>query len=176
MGRGTARFVGIVVLLCIATSGCAFSQVRAAEGGIHAIADRVLAATVSVSCAVDGGAFSGSGFLVSADGHVLTAASVVTGGASDVTVLLPGFRRRPATIVASDGALSVTLLKVDAEEPLPFLPLAPGLPAVRAVAFSAGDVDDVMLANGLASFSRGVVSGLYDVEKQPVAAYVGRVI
>jgi S1-C subfamily serine protease len=47
---------------------------------------------------------------------------------------------------------------------------------VGDVAFTAGDVDDVMLANGRASFSRGVVSGLYDVEKQPEAAFAGRVI
>ena len=176
MGRGTAGSVGIVFLLCIATSGCAFSQVRAAEGGIHSLADRVLAVTVSVSCAIEGGAFSGSGFVISPDGHVLTAASVVPGEATDVTVLLPGFRRRPATIVASDEALSVTLLKVAFEEPLPFLPLARALPVIGDVAFTAGDVDDVMLANGRASFSRGVVSGLYDVEKQPEAAYAGRVI
>ena len=176
MGRGTAGSVGIVVLLCTAASGGAFSQVRAADGGIHAVADRVLDCTVSVSCGIDGGAFSGSGFVVSADGHVVTAASVVPGGASDITVLLPGFRRRPAAIVASDEALSVTLLKVAGEEPLPFLPLARGLPAIGDVAFTAGDVDDVMLANGRASFSRGVVSGLYDVEKQPEAAYAGRVI
>jgi S1-C subfamily serine protease len=176
MGRGTAGSVGIVVLLCTAASGGAFSQVRAADGGIHAVADRVLDCTVSVSCGIDGGAFSGSGFVVSADGHVVTAASVVPGGASDITVLLPGFRRLPAAIVASDEALSVTLLKVAGEEPLPFLPLARGLPAIGDVAFTAGDVDDVMLANGRASFSRGVVSGLYDVEKQPEAAYAGRVI
>jgi D-arabinose 1-dehydrogenase-like Zn-dependent alcohol dehydrogenase len=42
---------------------------------IHAIADRVLACTVSVSCRIEGGSFSGSGFVVSPDGHVITTAS-----------------------------------------------------------------------------------------------------
>jgi S1-C subfamily serine protease len=164
-------------MTCLAAAGTMLGGVGATRGSdIHAVAEKVLACTVSVSCGIDGGAFSGSGFVVSADGHVVTAASVVPGGASDVTVLLPGFRRRPASIVASDEALSVTLLKVAGEEPLPFLPLARGLPAIGDVAFTAGDVDDVMLANGRASFSRGVVSGLYDVEKQPEAAYAGRVI
>jgi len=143
---------------------------------IHAVADRVLGCTVSVACVIEGGAFSGSGFVVSPEGHVITAASVVPVGATDVTVLLPGFQRRPASIVAVDESLAVTLLKVATEEPLPALPLTGRLPAVGDVAFTAGDVDDVMLANGRASFSRGVVSGLYDVEKQPEVAYAGRVI
>jgi S1-C subfamily serine protease len=147
-----------------------------ADHGIHAIADRVLAATVSVACVVDGGSFSGSGFVVSPQGHVLTAASAVPVGATDVTVRLPGFRRRPAAVIAVDESLGVALVKVAVEEALSPLPLLRGLPSLGDVAFTAGDVDDVMLANGRASFSRGVVSGLYDVEPQPEAAFAGRVI
>ena len=179
MGRGAV--VVSVLMVCVFALGAARSfaaaaEVVAAEADIHEVAERVLAATVSVACAVDGGSFSGSGFVVSPAGHVLTAASAVPEGATDVTVLLPGCRRMPASVVAVDASLGVALVRVAVEKPLPFLPLARTLPAVGDVAYTAGDVDDVMLANGRASFSHGVVSGLYDVERQPEAGFAGRVI
>lgn len=170
MGRGAAVFVASLSV-CVAVT---IASASAAE--IHEIAERMLAATVSVACTVDGGSFSGSGVVVSPTGHVLTAASAVPPGAADATVLLPGYRRLPAEVVAIDAALGVSLLRVAVEEPLACLPLARSLPAVGDVAYTAADVDDVMLANGRASFSRGVVSGLYDVAPQPEAAFAGRVI
>ena len=176
MGHGTA-VCGRSPIFWLAVAGVmGVVSIAARADDIHAIADRVLACTVSVSCRIEGGSFSGSGFVVSPGGHVITTASVVPVGATDIAVLLPGFQRRPASIVAADESLSVTLLKLAGEEPLPALTLASSLPAIGDLAFTAGDVDDVMLANGRASFSRGVVSGLYDVEKQPEAAFAGRVI
>ena len=176
MGHGTAAR-GRSPILWLAVAGV-MGIVSGAAGAddIHAIADRVLACTVSVSCRIEGGSFSGSGFVVSPDGHVITTASVVPVGATDITLLLPGFQRRPASVVAADESLSVTLLKLTGEGSLPALTLSSTLPAIGDVAFTAGDVDDVMLANGRASFSRGVISGRYDVEKQPEAAFAGRVI
>jgi S1-C subfamily serine protease len=139
------------------------------------LADRVLACTVGITCTAGAASFSGSGTVVSPDGHVLTSSSVVPGGATDVVVMFPGFVRRPASIVATDDTVAATLLKVDARD-LAWLPLARGMPAVGEVAFTAGDVDDVMLANGRASFSRGVVSGVYPVTRQGEAAYEGAVV
>lgn len=173
--RGMGR--GAVVSVCLLlASGLPTRADDAPVVDIHAIADRVLAATVSVACSVDGGSFSGSGFAISPEGHVLTAASAVPQGATEVTVLLPGTRRLEATVMAVDENLGVALVKVPAEERLASLPLARRLPAVGDVAFTAADVDGVMLANGRASFSRGFVSGLYDVDKQPESPYAGRVI
>jgi len=143
MGHGTA-VCGRSPIFWLAVAGVmGVVSIAARADDIHAIADRVLACTVSVSCRIEGGSFSGSGFVVSPDGHVITTASVVPVGATDITVLLPGFQRRPASIVAADESLSVTLLKLAGEE---------------------------------RHLSRGVVSGLYDVEKQPEAAFAGRVI
>ncbi|MFM7245392.1 MAG: S1C family serine protease, partial [Planctomycetaceae bacterium] len=175
MGRGA--FTTAVLLASVAAMpALARGEVAGDDSGIRPLVERVLAATVSVACVAEGGSFSGSGIVISPVGHVLTAASAVPPGATDVTVLLAEYDRRPAAIVASDESLGVTLLRVVTEEPLPFLPMARGWPAVGDTAFTAADVDDVMLANGRASFSRGVVSGLYDVAKQPEAAYAGRVI
>jgi S1-C subfamily serine protease len=110
MGRGA--FTTVVVLASIAAMPApVLSQPPAVESGIPLV-DRVLAATVSVACGAEGGSFSGSGIVISPVGHVLTAASAVPAGATDVTVLLTGYDRRPATVVATDESLGVTLLRV----------------------------------------------------------------
>lgn len=137
------------------------------------LAAEVLACTVGIKSKAD--TFSsntGTGVIVSPDGHILTATSVVPVGARDISVLLPGFVRREAVVVAADAKLAVTLLKVDATD-LPYLPLARELPEVGATVYSAGDVEDSMLTNGRASFSRGIVSGIYDVPACPEADYAG---
>jgi S1-C subfamily serine protease len=86
--------------------------------------------------------------------------------------MFPGFVTREATIVAVDDALAVALIKVDAQD-LPFLSVARELPDVGSTAYSASDVENAMRANGRASFSRGIVSGIYAVPKNPEAHYAG---
>ena len=55
----------------------------------------------------------GSGFIISADGYVLTNHHVID-GASEVKVKLPDRREFTATVVGSDAQYDVALLKVDA--------------------------------------------------------------
>ncbi len=57
---------------------------------------------------------SGSGFIVSSDGYILTNNHVIE-GASDVTVRLLDGRTFPATIVGSDKDTDVGVLKIDAK-------------------------------------------------------------
>jgi S1-C subfamily serine protease len=142
-----------------------------------AIADHVLAATVGISStAADGAAsFSGTGTVVTPVGHILTSTSVVPPGTEEIEVMLPGFRPARATLVAADAALGASLVKVEATD-LPCLPLARDLPAVGELAYTASDVDRVMLTSARASFSRGLVSGRYQVEKQGESSYAGPVI
>ncbi len=68
---------------------------------------------------------SGSGFVVSADGYVLTNNHVIK-DATSVEVKLPGERRgHPAEIVGQDPSTDVALLKIDTEgRSLPFLRFA----------------------------------------------------
>ena len=65
---------------------------------------------------------SGSGFIVEADGYILTNHHVIS-GADRVTVKLADGRSLRAVVVGADPATDVALLKVDAGEPLPVAPL-----------------------------------------------------
>lgn len=156
-----------------------FAQGNEAErSAARTIADATLAGTVGIRCE-GADAFinhSGTGIVVSPSGHVLTATSVVPPGARKIRVTFPGFVVRDATIVAVDEKLAAALIKVDAEGSLPFLPVARELPAVGTTAYTASDVENALLTNGRASFSRGIVSGIYDVPKHPEAMYAGTAI
>lgn len=63
---------------------------------------------------------SGSGFIISADGYVLTNNHVVD-GADKVTVSLADEREFTGTVVGSDDRTDVALVKIDADQDLPFV-------------------------------------------------------
>ena len=58
----------------------------------------------------------GSGFIVSADGIILTNAHVVR-GANEVTVKLTDRREFRAKVLGTDPKTDVAVLKIDAQEP-----------------------------------------------------------
>lgn len=167
------RAIGAAVLV----AACAAAP--AAEPGTpdtRAVADHVLAATVGISAkTADGASFSGTGSVVTPTGHILTSTSVVPADAAEIKVMFPGFVPRAAKLVAVDRGLAASLVKVEAEG-LACLPVARESPPLGAICYTASDVDCVLLTNGRASFSRGLVSGRYDVEKQGESPYAGPAI
>jgi S1-C subfamily serine protease len=71
-----------------------------------------------------GGYMTGSGFLVSADGLILTNRHVVK-DAKKVTVLLDGKHETPAQVVNISSEQDLALLRVKTDHPLPFVQLSP---------------------------------------------------
>ena len=65
----------------------------------------------------------GSGFIISADGYVLTNAHVVD-GADEITVKLTDKREYKAKVVGADKRTDVALIKIEANAPLPSVKFA----------------------------------------------------
>ncbi len=164
-----------LLVACVAGSLTGLAS-AAQPAATRAVADHVLAATVGISATTsDGATFSGTGSVVTPTGHILTSTSAVPADAAEIKVMFPGFVDREATLVATDPVLAVSLIKVDAKD-LACLPVAKDMPRIGSLAYTASDVDRVLLTNGRASFSRGIISGGYDVVKQGESAYTGPVL
>lgn len=65
---------------------------------------------------------AGSGFIVDAEGYVVTNHHVVD-GAREITVVLDDGSRHRATLQGSDPKTDLALLKIEAGQPLPWVPL-----------------------------------------------------
>jgi serine protease Do len=68
----------------------------------------------------------GSGFVISADGYIVTNNHVITGGPNaaavdSVTVTFPDRSEYKATIIGRDDTSDVAILKINASKPLPFV-------------------------------------------------------
>lgn len=96
----------------------------------------------------------GSGFIISADGQILTNAHVVD-GADEILVKLADNSEKKATLIGLDKASDVALLKIDAQ----------GLPTVKLGDSSKLEVGDWVLAIGSPfglehTATQGIVSAL----------------
>ncbi len=106
----------------------------------------------------------GSGFIISADGYVLTNAHVVA-GASEVTVTLNDEREFKAKVVGSDRRTDVALLKIDAS----------GLPAAQIGDPAGTRVGDWVAALGAPfGFTQTLTAGIVSAKSRalPNEAYV----
>ncbi len=106
----------------------------------------------------------GSGFVVSADGYVLTNAHVVA-GASEVTVKLTDRREFPAKVVGLDKVTDVAVLKIEAD----------GLPTVKLGDPARTRVGDWVVAIGSPfGFENSVTAGIVSAKSRslPDEGYV----
>jgi serine protease Do len=109
----------------------------------------------------------GSGFIVSADGYVLTNDHVVRGATEIVLTLLDG-RQLPARLVGTDPATDLAVLKVDARD-LPVAPLGNSDDLmIGEWAIAIGNPFGYLLADPNPSVTVGVVSAIgRDVRSDP---------
>ena len=105
---------------------------------------------------IEGSSGSGSGFIVSPQGHVLTNAHVID-KAAWLNVVFPDGRRSTPTIVASDSAQDIALLIVETGRTLPALPLGRSVrqgEEVLALGFPMGLEGDMTATKGIISALR----------------------
>jgi serine protease Do len=104
----------------------------------------------------------GSGFILSADGFVMTNAHVVD-GASEVLVTLPDKREFKATIVGADKRTDVAVVKIDAK----------GLPAVQVGDVSKMRVGEWVMAIGSPfGLENTVTAGIVSAKQRDTGDYL----
>ncbi|WP_435819326.1 trypsin-like peptidase domain-containing protein [Micromonospora violae] len=180
-GRPTLRhllLIPVITALLAGTLGGALGYAFAVRGGAGAavlgappaevpalaqrkpeslagVAERVLPSVVTVRVSSLGGTSEGSGFIATADGHVITNDHVVAGGTGKASVVFNDGSSAPATIVGQDAESDIAVIKVSR-------------PGLRPVEFGDSDalaVGDPVLAMGsplsLANtVTAGIVSAL----------------
>ena len=113
--------------------GVAAQPVVATTGSIGDLVEAARPSVVSVTQATSRGQGSGTGFVLSADGYIVTNNHVVEGGGDTVVTFADG-TNEPATIIAGDPSRDIAVLRVDRDD---LVPLA------------VGDSDDLRLGDQL---------------------------
>ncbi|NBE83013.1 S1C family serine protease [Micromonospora rubida] len=101
---------GGTVLGASATDPPALAQRR--PESLAGVAEKILPSVVTVRVASLGGTSEGSGFIVSAEGHVVTNDHVVAGGAGKATVVFNDGSTAAATVVGQDPESDIAVIKV----------------------------------------------------------------
>lgn len=91
----------------------------------------------------------GSGFIISADGYIVTNEHVVE-SAAKIVVTLPGGERHNAELIGADEVLDIALLKIDGED-FPYIPL--------------GNSDELIVGEWVIAL--GNPFGLFELNDQP---------
>jgi S1-C subfamily serine protease len=114
--------LAILSLSALASAASAEAPLEALEARIVDVAERVKPSVVHIEAIVKfndrRSQITGSGFIVSADGRILTNAHVVE-KAEQVSVNVPGLKKKyPARIIGSDRQTDVALLRITPDSPL----------------------------------------------------------
>lgn len=138
-------------------------EVERPAGSVAAIATSVLPSVVSLQVEGAEGVSTGSGFVISEDGYILTNNHVVAGGADggEVTVLFADGSERPATIVGRTPDYDLAVVKVDESG---LVPLVLGDSDAVVVGDPVVAIGAPLGLNG--TVTTGIVSALH----RPVAA------
>ncbi len=135
---------------------------RVLDGSVAAIAEQTLPAVVSLVVEGDAGFGSGSGFIIRADGYILTNNHVVSVASPDgLEVVFADGDRRPAKVVGTSQSYDLAVVKVDRT----------GLPTLLLGDSDQVRVGDVVVAIGAPLGLDGTVtSGIVSALNRPVKA------
>ncbi|MEG3635033.1 S1C family serine protease [Micromonospora palythoicola] len=95
-----------------AVPGAAPTLAQRPPESLAGVAERVLPSVVTVRVAGLGGTSEGSGFIASADGHVITNDHVVAGGTGKASVIFNDGSSASATVVGQDAESDIAVIKV----------------------------------------------------------------
>ncbi|MGY0005473.1 S1C family serine protease, partial [Micromonospora sp. I033] len=96
-----------------AQSGQAPALAQRKPESLAGVAEKVLPSVVTVRVASLGGTSEGSGFVVSAEGHIITNDHVIAGGPGKATVVFNDGSTAPGTVVGQDPESDIAVIKVN---------------------------------------------------------------
>jgi putative serine protease PepD len=185
VGIGLVLVVSIVTALLAGALGGTLGYVFAVGGGggqlgsgqvgnaplnnrapesLATLVKKVLPSVVTISMRVGNGTSLGSGFVVSADGHVITNNHVVEGGNNTATVRFSDATVATAKVVGSDPESDIAVLKIDTN----------GLPDGKLVPVEFGNSDQVQVGDPVVAV--GAPLGLTSTVTYGVVSYLDRPI
>lgn len=138
-------------------------SIERAPDSVAGIAQRVLPSVVSISTQTMSGSATGSGFVIESAGYILTNNHVVDGaaGSNAITVTLNSGRTYDASIVGTDAAYDLAVLKISASN----------LPALQFGDSDKIQVGDSVIAVGSPlGLSGTVTSGIISAKNRAVSA------
>lgn len=138
-------------------------NIERAPDSVAGIAQRVLPSVVSISTETGSGSATGSGFVIESSGYILTNNHVVDGaaGRNAITVTLNSGRTFGATIIGTDAAYDLAVLKI---------------PATNLPALQFGDSDKIQVGDAVIAvgsplgLSGTVTSGIISAKDRAVSA------
>ena len=129
------------------------------------VASKGNAATVAITCKTsEYSSYYGTGVIISSDGYVLSSSTVIPKNAKDIFVWMEKGKKLKAKLIELNDKLESVLLKVDSKEDLPHVPVSLKMPSIGERAYSFGNPHNTMLNGVSASFSVGVISGIFHVK------------
>lgn len=138
-------------------------NIERAPDSVAGIAQRVLPSVVSLSTETGSGSATGSGFIIESSGYILTNNHVVDDaeGSNAITVTLNSGRTFEATIIGTDAAYDLAVLKIPASN----------LPALQFGDSDKIQVGDAVIAVGSPlGLSGTVTSGIISAKNRAVSA------
>ncbi|MEV6689932.1 trypsin-like peptidase domain-containing protein [Micromonospora sp. NPDC051196] len=112
LGYAFAVRGGVAAPVLGAAPGSAPTLAQRPPESLAGVAERVLPSVVTVRMVGVGGTSEGSGFIVSADGHVITNDHVVAGGTGKASVIFNDGSTASATVVGQDEESDIAVIKV----------------------------------------------------------------
>lgn len=156
------KYIIRVLWIVLVTAWVSISDIQASKN-LQYIAEVGNQATVGIYCKRGKyESYYGTGVIVSADGYILTSTTVVPEGC-EVEVYFTDHRKVKAEIVEINEEVESSLIKVDKEN-LRCLPVTDKMPMIGEPAYSFGNANNMIRLGKNASFSAGVISGIYNVK------------
>ncbi len=136
------------------------------------VADLAKPATVGIYAAAADDKYYGTGVVISPQGIILTSTTVVPDNADTITIYFEDHTSYSAKIVEYSASVQSVLLRINAHDTqnFPYIKLNAEIPPLAAPVYTLGNANNSIKLGDGATFSAGVISGIYNINIEPAAA------